>query len=60
MTIIDEMGKTVTPVKQLDNVRLNINDSLRYNNKTGNVYWAVNSGDRKISIYSFNPEKTIK
>jgi hypothetical protein len=58
MTIIDEMGKTVTPVKQLDNVRLNINDTLRYDKKTGNVYWAVNSGDRKISIYAFNPADT--
>jgi hypothetical protein len=59
MTIIDESGKLLTPIKQVGNVRLNSNDSLRYSRITGNVFWAVNSGTRNITIYSFNPDNLI-
>jgi len=52
---INENGKLLTPIEQLGSVRLNINDTLRYNKKNKSVYWAVNSANREISIYFFKP-----
>ena len=57
MTIIDDKGNRLVPIKELRNVRLNINDTLRYNIINGNVYWAVNSGNRQIKVYAFNPDE---
>jgi len=57
MTIIDDKGNRLVPIKEVGNVRLNINDTLRYNIINGNVYWAVNSGNRQIKIYAFNPDE---
>ena len=59
MTIINENGKLLKPIIRLGYVRLNINDPLRYNKKTGNVYWAVDAGNTGIDIYAFNPDKPI-
>ena len=57
--IIDETGQSLTDEIELPNVRLNINDVLRYNTITGNVCWAVNNGIQEIIIYSFNPYNQI-
>jgi hypothetical protein len=59
MRIINENGRPLGEEIELPNVRLNINDVLRYNQATGNVYWAVNHGSREIVIYSLNPYKPI-
>jgi hypothetical protein len=58
--VIDENGKLVTPIKKINTVRLNINDTLRYSKITGNVYWAVNQKGGSIAVYAFNPDKPIK
>ena len=60
MTIIDEKGKRLKPIKEIGRIHLNINDTLGYNRTTGNVYWAVNNGSFEIIIYTFNPDKPIK
>ena len=55
MQIIDENGNPVSEeIKISKNVRLNINDVLRYNKATGNVHWAVNDGSKEIIVYSLN------
>jgi len=56
MLIIDENGKAVSDVKELKNVRLNMNDTLRYNSHNGKVYWAINEGDMVIKIYAVQSE----
>jgi len=52
MLIIDEQGKAVSEPKELKGVRLNMNDTLRYNSRNGKVYWAINEGDDVIKIYA--------
>jgi hypothetical protein len=54
MRIIDENGNPVSEEIELPNVRLNINDVLRYNKATSNVHWAVNNGSREIIVYSLD------
>ena len=56
MLLIDEKGKPLGKQIELPNVRLNINDALRYNKATGNVHWAVNNGSRQIILYALNPD----
>jgi hypothetical protein len=36
-----------------------MNDVLRYNKTTGNVYWTVNVGSKGFGIWAFNPDKEI-
>jgi hypothetical protein len=61
MLIIDEKGAPVSEVTELPGVRLNMNDTLRYNPVNGKVYWAVNyphpSDDWKqdIVVYALDP-----
>jgi len=52
MLVIDEEGKAVSDVRELKGIRLNINDTLRYNRHTGKVYWAVNDGSTSIVVYA--------
>jgi hypothetical protein len=59
MTIIDKTGRLLTAVKEIPDVRLNINDILRYNRTNGNVYWAVDNHDKNIEVFSFNPDHPI-
>ena len=59
MTIVGESGSRLVPVSNAGDLRLNVSDALRYSEKTGNVYWAVNNGLREINIYAFNPDKPI-
>jgi len=43
MQIVDKDGKPLSSaVKDLQGVRLSMNDVLRYNRKNGRVYWAIN------------------
>jgi hypothetical protein len=49
---VDETGKPLSAPEEIPGTRLNANDVLRYNEKTGNVHWAVNTPDGKIAVYS--------
>jgi hypothetical protein len=55
MAVINENGALLSPVQKI-NARLNMNDTLRYSKINGNVYWAINDGDRIIGIYALNPD----
>jgi hypothetical protein len=60
MMVIDENGKSLSEIKQLPvGVRLNMNDVLRYNKASSNVYWAVNVGSKSFGVWSFNPDKEM-
>jgi hypothetical protein len=52
--VINEKGEPVSPVTRLEGVRLNMNDTLRYNPKDGRVYWAINDTDESITLFSMN------
>jgi hypothetical protein len=34
--------------------------TLHYNRTTGKVYWAVGTGSKEITVYSFNPDEHIR
>jgi hypothetical protein len=55
--VIDEQGKAAGDVQELKGIRLNINDTLRYNRQNGKVYWAVNDGRKSITIYALDVDK---
>ena len=55
--IIDERGRILQSAREMRGVRLNINDTLRYCQTTGNVYWATNGPDGKIAVYSYNADR---
>ncbi|MDR0908769.1 MAG: leucine-rich repeat domain-containing protein [Spirochaetaceae bacterium] len=58
--LIDETGKALTGMTQMpEGVRLNMNDTLRYNPATGELCWAVNVGAKGFGIWAFNPDKPI-
>jgi hypothetical protein len=59
MLIVDEQGKAVTPIKELPGLRLNMNDTLRYNRTTGKVYWSVNHGKQTLLTYALDPNQPI-
>jgi len=52
MTTIDENGKTLSEIRELKGVRLNMNDVLRYNPQNGKVYWAINNNNKSITVYA--------
>jgi hypothetical protein len=58
--IIDETGKTLAGPKAFpEGVRLNMNDTLRYNNTNGRVYWSTNIGGKSFGLWTFNPGAEI-
>jgi len=59
MLLIDEKGSPVSEPGELKGIRLNINDTLRYNPHNGKVYWAVNNGSREIIVYALNYTPTV-
>jgi len=52
--LINEKGEPVSGPNRLEGVRLNMNDTLRYNPKNGRVYWAINDTDESITVYAMN------
>jgi len=52
MLIIDEQGKAVSEPIELKEIRLSMNDTLRYNPHNGKAYWAINEGDNTIKVYA--------
>ena len=55
MMIINESGEILSEPKELKDNRLNMNDTLRYNPRNGKAYWAINNGDRSITVFSLEP-----
>ncbi|MCL1929497.1 MAG: hypothetical protein FWG07_12005 [Treponema sp.] len=51
MLVIDEQGNAISEIQELKGIRLNINDTLRYNPRNGKVYWAIND---RIAIFDIN------
>ena len=58
--VINKNGKIIKPIEKIGDVRLNINDPLRYCKLTGNVFWAVNSRDKNIILYAYNTGRVTK
>ena len=52
--LIDESGQALCEPYELPGIRLNINDTLRYNSHNGKVYWAVNDRN-SIIVYALQP-----
>jgi len=52
--VINEKGEAVSDVSRLEGVRLNMNDTLRYNPRNGRVYWAINDTKESITVYAVN------
>ena len=52
--VINENGEAVSDVQELEGIRLNINDTLRYNRHTKRVYWAINDSDTSITVYALD------
>jgi hypothetical protein len=50
--VINEKGEAVSDVQELGGIRLNINDTLRYNPHNKKVYWAINDSDTSITVYA--------
>ena len=57
MLVIDEQGKALNEPKELEGIRLNINDTLRYNPHNGKVYWTVNHSRTGITVYALDIEE---
>jgi len=58
--IIDENGDAVSEIQEYKGIRLNINDTLRYNPHNGAVYWAINDTSKSITVYGLDVRKIIK
>ena len=52
--VINENGEAVSDVMELEGIRLNINDTLRYNPHNGKVYWAINDSRSSITVYALD------
>jgi len=52
--LINEKGESLSALRRLEGVRLNMNDTLRYNPRNVRVYWAINDTDESITVYSMN------
>jgi len=52
--LINENGEAVSDVMELEGIRLNINDTLRYNPHNGKVYWAINDSTSSFTVYALD------
>jgi hypothetical protein len=52
MMLIDEKGAALSEPRELEGIRLNMNDTLRYNPRNGKTYWAINDSNTSIKIYA--------
>ena len=57
-SVVDDYGKTLMPVTELPYTELNGFDTLRYNAITKRVYWAADTNNKNLTLYSFNPFAT--
>jgi len=56
MMIVNEKGEVVSAPKELQGIRLNMSDTLRYNSHNGKVYWAINNSKTSITIYALKKD----
>jgi len=52
--VINENGEAVSDAQELEGIRLNINDTLRYNRHNKKVYWAINDDSKSITVYALD------
>jgi hypothetical protein len=52
--VVNEKGEPLSVIGELEGVRLNINDTLRYNRQNGKVYWAVTGNNSSITLYALD------
>jgi len=50
--VINENGEAVSDVRELSGIRLNINDTLRYNPHNGKIYWTINDSGGSFTLYA--------
>jgi len=50
--VINENGEAVSEVMEFAGIRLNMNDTLRFNPHNGKVYWAINDTYNSITVYA--------
>jgi len=55
MLMINENGEAVSEIMELENIRLNMADTLRYNSVTGRVYWTIDNSSNSITVYALQP-----
>jgi len=51
---INEKGEAVSDMMELKDIRLNINDTLRYNPRDRKVYWTINDSGRSLTTYALD------
>jgi hypothetical protein len=54
MLVVNEKGEPLSAIGELPGVRLNINDTLRYNRRNGKAYWAVTGNKSSITLYALD------
>ncbi|MDR2158905.1 MAG: hypothetical protein LBP23_02430 [Treponema sp.] len=54
MLVINEKGEPLSDTGEMQGVRLNINDTLRYNRRNGKVYWAVTGSNKSVTLYALD------
>ncbi len=54
-TVVDQNGAFLQPISYIPQARLNGFDPLRYNPVSGLVHWAIEDGNNRILLYSFDP-----
>ena len=57
--IVDDQGNIITPAQEIEGVRLNGNDVLRFCSVTRRVYWAILDSWGDIILYGLDPATGI-
>ena len=60
MLLINEKGEALSDIVELEGVRLNMNDVIRFNPQNGKVYWAINDGEKVIKIFALDVANMIQ
>jgi len=58
--IVNGNGDPVSEVRELKDIRLNINDTLRYNPINKKVYWAINGSESSIIVFALDVQSLLK
>jgi len=54
MIIINDQGEAIGSPRELKGIRLNMNDTLRYNPRNRKAYWAINDSSSSITIFALD------
>jgi hypothetical protein len=52
--VINENGEVISDITELEGIRLNINDTLRYNFHNGKAYWVINDSTSSFTVYALD------